>query len=204
MRVLIADDQEMLREVLEAILTRAEMTVTLAHDLDHALAEIANCDPFDLILLDYHMPGMDGLDGVRRTMANGKGARVALMSGNLPHHVVRDALSSGAAGFLPKKLAAKSYIEAVRAMVSGQQVNLLDSDPDQPRKASASMSEQRLTSRELLVLKQLDSGKSVEQIASDLGLKELTVNFIVKTLCRKFEAQDHAETVAIARKEGVL
>lgn len=204
MRVLIADDQEMLREVLEAILTRAEMTVTLAHDLDHALAEIANCDPFDLILLDYHMPGMDGLDGVRRTMANGKGARVALMSGNLPHHVVRDALSFGAAGFLPKKLAAKSYIEAVRAMVSGQQVNLLDSDPDQPRKASASMSEQRLTSRELLVLKQLDSGKSVEQIASDLGLKELTVNFIVKTLCRKFEAQDHVETVTIARKEGVL
>lgn len=204
MRVLIADDQEMLREVLEAILSRAGMTIALAHDLDSALAKVADAHPFDLILLDYHMPGMDGLDGIRRMLAEAKGARVALMSGNLPHYVVRDAMSIGAAGFLPKKLVSKNHVEALKAMASGEQVNLLDAETDRPNDAPASEADQRLTTRERLVLQHLDSGRTIPEVARDLGLKDLTVNFVVKTLCRKFDARDHIEAVAIARKEELI
>ena len=204
MRVLIADDQEMLREVLEAMLTRDRILVTLAHDLESALFEVEKAAPFDLILLDYHMPGMDGLDGLRRALVDGKGARIALMSGNLPSHIVRDALLIGAAGFLPKKLSSERYVQAIRAMVAGQQVNLLDD-------AFADLSERpstgpgnRLTSREILVLQQLERGLSLDEIAAELGLKGVTVNFVVKTLCRKFEAGNSAEAVAAAKKTGLI
>lgn len=204
MRVLIADDQKMLRDVFDAMLSRDHITVSLASDLDAALVEVAKGDPFDLILLDYHMPGMDGLEGLRRTMEAGKGAAVALMSGNLPQQIVQDALRLGAAGFMPKKLSPKTYLQAIRAMAAGERLNLQDDWSGFEVEAPLPSTEHRLTSRELLVLQQLDSGKSLPEIAVALGLKDVTVNFVVKTLCRKFDARDQAEAVVSARQAGVI
>lgn len=204
MRILIADDQEMLRELFDAMLSRAGIVVTLAEDLDMALAKIADADPFDLILLDYHMPGMVGVDGVRRALKEAKGAPVALMSGNLPNHVVRDALALGAAGFLPKKLASKLYIQAVRDMAAGQIVNLHDDGLPMGGLPSAAASGLQLTARELMVLKHLDTGKDVAEVAVALGLKDVTVGFVVKTLCRKFDASTPLEVVDHAKKAGVV
>ncbi len=204
MRVLIADDQKMLRDVFDAMLSRDNITVVLAADLDTALVEVDKGDPFDLILLDYHMPGMDGLDGLRRALDAGKGAAVALMSGNLPQQVIQDALDLGAAGFMPKKLSLKTYVQAIRAMAGGERLNLQDDRSGFEVGTSDPTTEHRLTSRELLVLQQLDSGKSLPEIALALGLKDVTVNFVVKTLCRKFDARDQADAVVIARQAGVI
>lgn len=203
MRVLIVDDQEMLLEVFDAILSRNGITVETAVDLEDALEKITEKGRFDLILLDYNMPGMDGVDGILRALEKGQGTPVALMSGNLPQHIVRDAMQIGAAGCLPKKLPGQKLIDSVRSMAAGNKVNLFEIGPeigsiggDDPSK--------RLTQRETLVLTQLDQGKDLSAIASELGLKEVTVTFVVKMLCRKFNAASPGEAVIEARKLGSL
>ncbi len=204
MRVLIADDQEMLRELFDAMLSRDGVAVSLADCLEAALAIVEDNAAFDLILLDYNMPGMNGVDGIRRTLEQGKGAPVALMSGNLPQHIVHDALQAGAVGFLPKKLPPKSYLEAIRAMAAGQTVNLLDDRPSDTASVPPASGGQVLTSREALVLKHLATGKLAAEIAAELDLKSVTVNFVVKTLCRKFDVATADDAVAHARKAGLL
>ena len=121
MRVLIADDHDLLRDTLELWFRQEKIDVVTARDLDSALSAVAAQEAFDLILLDHGMPGMDGLDGLSRALDGAKGARVALMSGTAPREVAERALEMGAAGFLPKTLSAKSLVNAVRFMAMGEQ-----------------------------------------------------------------------------------
>ena len=116
MRVLIADDHDLLRDTLELWFRQEKIEVATARDLEGALAAVAKQESFDLILLDYGMPGMNGLDGLRQALDGARGTRVALMSGIAPRDVAEKALEMGAAGFLPKTLPAKSLVNAVRFM----------------------------------------------------------------------------------------
>ncbi len=100
-------------------------TVT-ASDLDGALSKVDTEGPFDLIMLDYNMPGMSGLNGLKKALAHGGGQRVALISGIATRSVAEEALATGAAGFVPKTLSAKSLINAVRFMAMGEQYAPID------------------------------------------------------------------------------
>lgn len=112
-RVLIADDHSLLRDTLAMWLNQNDMETETAGDLPSAIA-LMESGPFDVVLLDFGMPGMDGLNGLARALASVGNARVALMSGVASRKVVGNALEMGAAGFLPKSLPAKSFVNAVR------------------------------------------------------------------------------------------
>lgn len=104
MRILIADDHELLRDVLRSYLEgEGGFVVETVADLPQALAQVeaAGDDPFDLVVLDYGMPGMDGYRGLEQVMAASGGRPVALMSGLAPPGVAEKVLSAGAAGYLP-------------------------------------------------------------------------------------------------------
>ena len=107
MRILIADDHDLLRDTLVLYLEGAGgFETSAAPDLPTALDLIASGQSFDVVLLDLNMPGMNGLEGLRQALDAGDGTHVALMSGVASREVAAEALEMGAAGFLPKSLPA--------------------------------------------------------------------------------------------------
>ena len=121
MRILLADDHDMVRETISAYLQSvggAEVTSTV--NLPDALDQIHKFGPFDLVLLDYNMPGMFGLDGLMQALEGNDGKGVAILSGSAPSYTAKQALDAGAIGYLPKTMGAKSLLEAVRSMCTGE------------------------------------------------------------------------------------
>ena len=204
MKILIADDHDLLRDTLVAFVESAGGIETLtAPDLDAALQLIDSEGPFDLVLLDYNMPGMRGLDGLRRAREKRGAPNVALLSGEASRTIVEDALAAGASGFVPKTLPAKSLVNAIRFMAMGEQfvpVEFMTQDADDKVPPLA----QELTQRELQVLRGLTEGKSNKQIARDLDLSEPTVKLHVKTLYRKIGAANRTQAAMLAREKGVF
>ena len=205
MRILIADDHDLLRETLSMFLaSEGSIDTALASTLDAALDLIQSDEKFDLIMLDYNMPGMAGLNGLKRAMEASGGSPVALMSGIASRSVAEEALSFGAAGFVPKTLAAKTLVNAVRFMAMGEKYAPIDfMTADDPTVAPNPLA-QKLSRRELQVLEGLSKGKSNKEIARDLDLQEPTIKLHVKTLYRKIGAANRTQAALIAKEEGLF
>ena len=205
MRILIADDHDLLRETLSMFLaSEGSIDTALASTLDAALDLIHSEEKFDLIMLDYNMPGMAGLNGLKRAMEASGGSPVALMSGIASRSVAEEALAFGAAGFVPKTLAAKTLVNAVRFMAMGEKYAPIDfMTADDPTAAPNPLA-QKLSRRELQVLEGLSKGKSNKEIARDLDVQEPTIKLHVKTLYRKIGAANRTQAALIAKEEGLF
>jgi DNA-binding NarL/FixJ family response regulator len=201
MRILIADDHDLLRDVLRSYLeAEGGFEVATVADLPQALVAIEQGPPFDLVLLDYAMPGMNGFKGLELAIAAGNGCPVAIMSGLAPPGVPEKALSIGAAGYLPKTLPARSVVNAIRFMVAGERY--LPIELTQPASPSA-QSDSGLSPREHQVLQGLCAGKANKEIARDLNLREPTIKLHVKLLCRKLGARNRTHAAMIAREQAL-
>lgn len=198
MQILIADDHDLLRDTLVAFLQGAEIDVATAADLDQAIDVYKKRGPFDLVLLDYNMPGMNRLEGLKKMLSQSPSPLVALISGEAPRAVVQEAIASGAIGFLPKTMPAKSLVNAVRFMAAGEQFVPLELLT--PTEKSGHPLVQNLTKRELEVLQGLTNGKSNKEIARDLGLSEPTIKLHVKNLYRKIGAANRTQAALLARE----
>lgn len=206
MRILIADDHDLLRDTLKLYLeNETGLEPVTAKDLPEALSLMAADGAFDLVLLDYGMPGMNGLEGLKAALAVNGSTKVALMSGIAPREIAEAALALGAAGFLPKTLPAKTLANAVRFMAMGEKYAPIDFMTAPPPEAEAmNPMAEGLSPRELQVLEGLCAGKSNKEIARDLGVMEPTVKLHVKTLYRKIGAVNRTQAAVLAKDAGLF
>lgn len=199
MRVLLADDHDLVRDTIALFLQSEGIdNVTTAEDLTTAL-DAARNGVFDIALLDFNMPGMNGLDGIDSMKQVMKGRPVAILSGTATPAIANEAIRAGAAGFLPKTMSAKAMISAIRLMGTGEvfvPVSFLQQASG--RRVGT------LTERETEVLRALCDGKSNKEIARDLDLQEVTIKLHVKTLCRKLDARNRTQAAMIARDRQLL
>lgn len=202
LRFLVADDHDLVREAIGSFIeTEGAVEVSLAANLGEALTAIKEQGPFDLILLDYNMPGMNGLEGLAKAIECNEGKPVAILSGTASRHIAEDALKAGAAGFVPKTLGSKSMVMAAKFMAQGEifaPFNFLQ-QVDRGGEAKAG-----LTQREQQVLRGIASGKSNKEIARDYALQEVTVKLHVKTLSRKLDARNRTHAAMIARDRELI
>lgn len=204
MRVLIADDHDLLRDTLIAFLSADnDMELGSASNFEEAKRRIREDAHYDLVLLDYKMPGMQGLESLSEAIRLEGGQRVALISGQATREIAEEALGLGAAGFVPKTLPAKSLVNAVKFMAMGEQYAPIDFMKAQEEDEPHAMAE-RLTKREQEVLKGLTEGKSNKAIARDLDLTEPTIKLHMKTLFRKLEVKNRTQAAIVARDAGLF
>ena len=202
MRLLLADDHDLVREMLVAFFqNESDFKVIEAKDLSAALVELGGEDPFDLVLLDYDMPGMNGLGGLERAISAGNGVPIAIVSGAADASIAKKALDAGAIGFLPKTMASSSLISAIKLMAAGERFAPIDfltgASEEHPLAA-------KLTAREQEVLSGLCRGLSNKEIARETDLQEVTIKLHVKTLCRKLEARNRTHAAMIAKDAGLF
>lgn len=206
-RVVVADDHPLYREgVVRALSSSGQAEVVAeAEDGHAALAAIEEHRP-DVALLDYKLPGLDGLAITHAVVRDRLPTRVLLISAFTESGVVYKALEAGAAGFVPKEARREQIVDAVLACARGD--NVLT-----PEVASRLVSEIRLratrdapvlTERESQILKLIASGKSLPDIAHELYLGVTTVKTHVQHLYEKLGVSDRAAAVAEAMRKGLI
>ncbi|MBO9465374.1 Transcriptional regulatory protein DegU [Pelagimonas phthalicica] len=199
MRILLADDHDLVRDTIAAYLTGNEGDeVVTVSTLDDAVEAAVSGGSFDLVLLDYNMPGMNGLEGLARMKEANEGRPVAIISGSASREVADAALQAGAQGFIPKTLSAKSLLTAARFMAAGEVYAPVEFMQQKPSDEAG-----MLTRRELDVLRGICEAKANKEIARDLDLQEVTVKLHVKTLSRKLGARNRTHVAMIARDKGL-
>lgn len=200
MKILLADDHDLVRDTLAAFLEiEPDLGVRTAANLSDAMDIVAQEGGFELVLLDYTMPGMDGLAGLSKMIGANKGKPVAILSGTADRTIAEQAIKLGAVGFVPKTLAAKSIVSAVKFMASGEVFAPFGFMHREEVDGNSA-----ITKRERDVLVGLTSGKSNKEIAIDLDLQEVTIKLHVKTLCRKLGAKNRTQAAMIARDRRLL
>lgn len=210
-KVLICDDQLMVREGLKTILNNAEAgieVVGLAHDGAHALELIPQKLP-DVILMDLKMPGMNGVQAIRHIQDDYPDVNVLVLTTYDADEWVFDAIRAGANGYLLKDADQDSLIKAIKETAEGRTPvdpsiagKLFDQVALHSPERDSTLSG-KLTSRELELLSLLVKGFSNAQIAGRLFLSEGTVRNYLSKIFTKLGVSDRTQAAVLALKHGL-
>ncbi|BCY06794.1 response regulator transcription factor [Actinoplanes sp. L3-i22] len=213
-RVLIADDQAMVRQGFGALLAAQPDLLVVGDAADGAAAVTAarNLNP-DVILMDVRMPVMDGLEATRRlTSGPSGGPRILILTTFDLDDYVYEALRAGASGFLLKDAPAADLVQAVRVVAAGEALlapsvtrRLIAEFAARPQRNRARpVALNALTPRETEVLRLIARGRSNQEIAADLIVAEQTVKTHVGRILTKLALRDRAQAVVFAYETGLV
>ena len=212
-RVLIADDQELVRAGFRMILEVQDDIEVVGEASDGAEAVEASrtLDP-DVVLMDVRMPDTDGIEATRRLATAGSRARVLMLTTFDTDEYVYDAMRAGASGFLLKNAPPAELVSALRATARGdaqlapaimrRMVEEFVRRPPPGTIRPEALAD--LTAREFDVLKLLARGLSNAEIAAQLFLGEATVRTHVSRILSKLDLRDRTQAVVIAYESGLV
>jgi len=204
-KVLIVDDHRMFAELLAEVLGATDdMAVTAITADGHAALAEARAEPPDVVVLDYRLPGDDGVVVAGRLREVVPEAGLVMLTGLGDDAVLRGALVAGCAGFVTKDRALADLVDAVRAVRAGRSAidpaaNARLATPPDPRHGMTGV-----TQRELEVLGLLADGLVTREIAERLFISVNTARNHIQRLIAKLGAHSRLEAVAIARRAGLL
>jgi len=216
-KVLIADDQELIRGSLRIVL-RGENDIEVVGLAANGIEAIELCQQHepDVILMDIHMPELDGVGATKHIVQHHPTTRVVMLTTFHDMDYVREALSAGAVGYLLKAMQPEDLAASIRLVNNGE--TLIPQEiakvmvaewtgsgaAAKPKKEKKKRAHYGLTERELDVLRLLVTGKDNREIARDLYLTEGTVKNYISTIYSKLEVADRVQAILKAQDENLL
>ncbi len=198
LRVALADDQALVRAGLRALLEREDIQVAFEADSGEALLEALGTTTVDVVLTDIRMPGLDGLEALRRLRARGDATPVLLLTTFDEPDLLLQAADAGAQGFLLKDAAPDDLRDAIARLADGE--TLLQPVATDPVRARYRFHDDRepldtFNPRQVAILRLLAGGYSNREIARSLFLAEGTVKNYVSVILDKLGTRDRTRAV---------
>ena len=207
--VIIVEDNKIINQSLTSLINRAEGFTCIGSYLDceSMLMEIPSIEP-DILLMDIKLPGMNGIEGVRRVKTIKPELNILMLTIHEENESIFDALCAGACGYLVKKTHPDRLLEAIEeayeggAPMSSHIARKVTTFFQKSNKLAADNT--LLTDREQEILKELTSGKTYYAIAMTLNISKDTVRFHMKRIYKKLHVHSQAEAVSAAIKKGYV
>ncbi|MFD8985682.1 response regulator [Streptomyces sp. NPDC059564] len=199
-RILLAEDQSMVREALAALLgLEPDIEVLAQVARGDEVVAAARAHDVNVALLDIEMPGMTGIEAAAALRAAEPALKIVVLTTFGRPGYLRGAMEAGASAFLVKDAPAAQLADAVRKVLAGERV--ID-----PTLAAAALAEgaNPLTDREREVLRETEFGATNAELAARLHLSQGTVRNYLSTAIQKLAARNRAEAVRVAREKGWL
>jgi DNA-binding NarL/FixJ family response regulator len=211
-RVLIADDQELVRTGFRVILNAEPdfEVVGEASDGRETIEAVSSLSP-EVVLMDIRMPNLDGIEATRRIVKGDRSPRVLILTTFDLDEYVYEALRAGASGFLLKDAGADELLHAVRVVAAGEALlspsitrRLIEDYARRPPAREQPPALAELTARELEVLRLIARGLSNGDIARELFVGDATVKTHVARIFAKLDLHDRAQAVVLAYESGLV
>ena len=205
-RVMLVDDHALVRMGFRMLLTDAHVEVVgEAESGEQACRDYPKIKP-NVVIMDLSMPGMGGLEAMRRLLAQDSAARVLALSAHEDSAHPRRVLRAGALGYLAKRSAPETLITAVQTVARGERyVDALTAQAMALAEIDGDINPaEMLSEREFSVFIQLARGQSVAQIANTLNLSPSTVGTHLYRVKQKLGASNQSKLTLVALRWGLL
>jgi DNA-binding NarL/FixJ family response regulator len=213
-RIILVDDHQIVRDGIKALLTDAQ-DITIVGEAGNAqeLLEILNQKEADIVILDISLPGVSGIELTKTLNDDYIGTKVLILSMHTGEDFIFNAIKAGAKGYLPKNTTRKEILEAIHAIHQGEEffsesvsniilksyIKKAKNDEKEPQP-----NEEKLTTREMEILKLFAGGMSNQEIADKLFISIRTVESHKNHIMQKLELESTVDLIKFAIKNKII